>query len=279
MPLSKKQLIIFSLVSLIIIIIVINIFLFLNYQKKQAEIQAQQKIATDIQKVQLIISQGKVSELNIESLKAQGYAQEAINLADQAIKQYEEEQKKKEAQVTPLTESEKIQTQILSTIDQYNFLDPQSENTVYNSLAALGNAGISKLTELSQDSNNRTRYSADMGFAILANKNQALRTQILPLLKKGLSDKNDINRATVAQIILQYGDKDAFPVLTDYLDPKYRDVTISSEPPIPLDYYALLSLSLSTNQDFGADKSLWLNWWNKNKDRLKWDETQKKFIF
>lgn len=257
--LTRKQLIIITiLVVVIVLIIAANIFLFLRYSQRQVEVQRQTKIAQDIQTVQLEIDAGRLDQLDVAQLRSQGVAEEAVSIVEQAKRGIDQDKK-----------------QVISILDNFDFREPRTADEVTQKLLNLGDVAINKLSELTDATDKMTRRKANIGLFFLAKQSAELKDKIIPILKKSLIDQDIQNRSHGAHLLVQLSEKDAIPVLINAFD--YSNIYMISEPPIPLAYYAELTLTDFTDQNLGKNKNAWQSWWEENKNNLQWDEQDKKF--
>jgi len=268
--LTKKQTIIMVILIVVIALIIAgNIFLFINYQYRQR----QAKINADIQKIQDLINQGKLPEINIESLKSQGLEPEALNLAETAIKQYKEEQKK-EAEI-PLTTAEKTQIEIMETLTNYNSLNPQSRFDTEQKIITLREKSIPALASLIDNPDATYRNLAYNALFQIAYKSKEKKPEIIPILKQGLGDSDLSNQAQAAANLVVLSEKEGIPVLIQSLSNK--NWMANSEPPELIFAFSYSILTQRTGQDFKFDQMAWQKWWDENKNNLHWDENRKKF--
>lgn len=142
-----------------------------------------------------------------------------------------------------------------------------------NQLIAIGKPAVPTLANMLNDSNSDKRYAAVMGLSAIGHNDSSVN--VLAYLKKAMND-SDVNiRVTAAEIVMSFGDKEGIPVLIAELE--NTAILKPSEPIMPINAYASMVLTTYTGQNLGVDKAKWQDWWNTNKDKLKWDKSDGKF--
>lgn len=172
-----------------------------------------------------------------------------------------------------MTPEEFMKADVLNLATNYNFSESELESV--ETIKAYGPDVIPLLADLIKDSHKETRYIAYIALSGLTNLYPDQRSDLISLLKNGLTDTDDTIKVQVAQLILVWGEKDAVPVLINALD--NSNVMIPSEPQTTLNYYAHMILVQFTSVDFKYNKSQWQSWWNTNKDKLTWNQELEKF--
>lgn len=137
-------------------------------------------------------------------------------------------------------------------------------------IVAIGKPAIFALAKILEDDNSTAsqRWAAVMSLSELGH-NLDLHREVLPYLEKALED-DDVNiRVTAATLAMSHGSKKGIPILIAQLE---NDAILKpSEPPIPIKSYCAESLTFYTTQAYGVDKGQWTNWWDTNKDKLKFE--------
>jgi|GEM_PF-5237825 len=159
-------------------------------------------------------------------------------------------------------------------IAAYDFT--MNEHPTVDKIKFIGLEAVPYLCEITQGpSSGKARFIAYVSLSGLALENPGNQDAILPCLKQGLTDTDDSLRAQAAQLLINLGDKDGFPVLIETLD--IAKPMIPSEPPININEWVSLVLGEYTEFDYGMDQEEWQAWWDENKDTLKFDLTQQKY--
>jgi len=135
--------------------------------------------------------------------------------------------------------------------------------------------GISIVQKLINSKNKKDRYLGYVSISGLILQNPEKSDEFLPVLKKGLNDSDASIRVQTAQLLLNLGEKQGFPVLINELDSE--KIMIPSEPIMTISDYSYLILIEYAEFDYGKDQQRWQNWWEENKDVLTWNEKNKKF--
>lgn len=179
------------------------------------------------------------------------------------------------------------------TIKNLNFMSPEdqmkndvqaiagsytfdmSELEKVEKIKSYGADVIPLLAEMIRDSRKETRYIAYIALSGLTNRLPDQRLELISYLKNGLTDSDDTIKVQVAQLLLVWGEKEAVPVLIEALD--NDEIMVPSEPRTTLNYYAYLMLKDFTKADYQYNKQQWQNWWNKNQEKLTWDQEAEKF--
>jgi hypothetical protein len=271
--LTKKQTIIMVILIVIIVLIIAgNIFLFINYQNRQ-------KAATDIAKINQIIADGKLGEIDIDQLKAEGLSPEALDLAENAWNKFTEE-----AQIageeylmgTQMNEPEQIKSTIIEYIESP---EPAVSQEAYDAqinskIIALGDKAIPALEDMLTDSRENIKLTAHFNLWYFAFGDDNKKQNILPYLKKGLTDQSFSVRLMAATHLVWLGEIDGLPILIEALGHSEMIDYLHESAAL----YAYKILKDKTSQNFILDHDQWLEWWQENNQKLKWDEKTRKFL-
>jgi len=173
-------------------------------------------------------------------------------------------------------ETNATKKRIRSLIANFNSHNPRSFYSV-SEIAEIGEKTLPYLQEMIKSNSLEERWAAVISLSTLLRKNPQLENTILPLLKQILKDKNATLKMLAAAQLLSFGEKNGIPVLISSL--KSKEITIFSDPPLPVAMRANQFLRHYTGQEFGyqydssaEDKeqivNRWQKWWNNNKKLL-----------
>ncbi|MBD3360399.1 hypothetical protein GF366_01200 [Candidatus Peregrinibacteria bacterium] len=170
--------------------------------------------------------------------------------------------------------SDPVQNSIDEAIEAYDFKTSDYSETV-DAIKNLGEDAIPGLADMIENEDKKVRYISFISLSGLAYQIPEKKSEIIPLLNKGLQDTDPTIKVQTAQILSLFGEKAAVPVLIDALDSE--EMMVPSEPIMLLREYAYFILRENTDQDYGYEKDKWFSWWEENKNTVEFDEENKKF--
>jgi len=263
---NKKIFIITSVIVIVIIIIVADIFLYLNYRGQQEQKQEEAKIQNDIAYVQEQIAQENYEEIQPETLISQDFAAEAVEMAKEAIR-IEELRIEQEQENT-------FENQVISLVNELtDYTSQLSSEEIRQRLINLSPEIISDLENLTRLQDQTLRYNGYSALSIIADESEENRKEIVPILRKALSDPNLDIKLQMASALLYHKEKEGLGFLIPFLDNQYKEVmTTVSEPPDTVQNFAMLTLSDYTGLKYGYDMEKWQQWWDNKNEKIKYDE-------
>ena len=169
---------------------------------------------------------------------------------------------------------ELVRQQIAAEIAKYDH-SLNSEQQIVDQIKVLAKDNLDILEECTESTVKETRYLCYIAVSGLTNTLPEKRTELIAILKNGLTDSDATIKVQVAQLILVWGEKDAVTILIDALDK--NEAMVPSEPPTTLNFYSHMVLAGHTSVDFGYDKAKWQSWWSINQNKVNWDSKTEKF--
>lgn len=172
----------------------------------------------------------------------------------------------------PMVINETIKNETYEIVSKFDGINLYTLNL--EGIVAQGEQVLPVLVEMLKNESSEMRYAAVKGLGALGHKLN-LTEKVLPHLKTALND-SDVNvRVTTAELVMSMGSKEGILVLIEELE--NEAILKPSEPVMPINSYCALALQEFTSQTFATDKTKWQEWWNTNKDKLKWNEENGKF--
>jgi hypothetical protein len=175
--------------------------------------------------------------------------------------------------LAPKTPAEIMEEQLRKKISEHDLSKPDFE--LIEKIKTAEQQGIFIVRELINSKNKKDRYLGYVSISGLILQNPQRKAELLPVLEKGLNDSDASIRVQTAQVLLNLGEKQGFPVLINELNSE--KTMIPSEPIMTISDYSHLILVEYTGVDYEKDGQRWQNWWNEKKDVLIWNEKNKKF--